>query len=73
MRGFGERVQYSVFRCELTELQLARMESALSEVIAPRQDQIIVGGLGLASRIDDWDIVTLGIPLDDPERLVRIV
>lgn len=70
MRGFGEHVQYSVFRCALTELQLARLEQALTDEIDHRKDQVMIVPLGSA---DTWRGYTLGVPMDDPERVVRIV
>jgi CRISPR-associated protein Cas2 len=46
MRGFGDAVQYSVFRCELSEAQLARLRLALAPQINHVQDQILIFRLG---------------------------
>ncbi len=73
MRGFGEHLQYSVFRCVLSELQLARMEGALAEIIDHRKDQVMIVPLGNADQPRSWETFTLGVPLDAPERVVRIV
>lgn len=70
MRAYGEHVQYSVFRCVLTDRQLAELEDALDRVIDHRQDQVLFVPLGLA---DAWDGWTLGVPIGAPERVVRIV
>ena len=73
MRGYGDHLQYSVFRCTLTELQLARMEQDLSDVIDHRKDQVMIVPLGPADNLTSWETYTLGIPMDAPERVVRIV
>lgn len=73
MRGYGEHVQYSVFRCTLTERQLAELEGKLEREIDHHQDQILIVPLGLADRADAWEGYTLGVPMDAPERVVRIV
>lgn len=73
LRGFGEHVQYSVFRCVLTERQLAELEGALTAEIDPRQDQVMIVPLGDAEVPGGWEGWTLGIPIGAPERVVRIV
>jgi CRISPR-associated protein Cas2 len=37
---FGTPVQYSVFECDLTPRDLARMEKAVRAVIKPREDNV---------------------------------
>jgi|SRR5579862_3850736 len=38
--GFGQRVQYSVFECTLTEMLLDRMRAKLLEIIDSDQDSL---------------------------------
>lgn len=73
LRGFGEHVQYSVFRCVLTDRQLAELEAALTAIIDHRQDQVMIVPLGSAEAPGAWQGWTLGLPIGDPERVVRIV
>lgn len=73
MRGYGEHVQYSLFRCVLSALQLARMEGELEAVIDARRDQIMIVPLGSAEAPRSWRMYTLGVPIDAPERVVRVV
>ncbi len=73
LRAYGEHLQYSVFRCELNDLQLARLESELGDVIDVRKDQVLFVPLGVVGRKSAWAIRALGVPIDDPERVVRIV
>ncbi len=40
LEGYGRRVQYSVFECELIEARLKRLEHALIRVINDQEDNI---------------------------------
>jgi CRISPR-associated protein Cas2 len=73
MRGYGEHLQYSVFRCVLNDVRLAKMEGALQDVIRPSTDQVMIVPLGYADSDAAWEGWTLGVPIGDPERVVRIV
>lgn len=44
MEGFGTRVQYSVFRCHLSDRGIERLRWQLSEVMQP-DDGLIIAGL----------------------------
>lgn len=48
MTGFGRHLQYSVFRCELTPANKARMTTKLADLIDHRADQVLVFDLGPA-------------------------
>jgi len=73
MRAYGEHVQYSVFRCVLTELRLAELEGKLEGVIDHHKDQVMIVPLGNADHPRSWEMYTLGVPMESPERIVRIV
>lgn len=73
MRGYGEHVQYSVFRCVLTDRQMAELEAALDRVIDHVSDQVLFVPLGYVDAADGWEGWTLGVPIGAPERVVRIV
>jgi CRISPR-associated protein Cas2 len=60
MRGYGERVQYSVFECQLNGRDLARCRADLSKVIDHRKDQILFVDLGPSEGRGDRVIVSLG-------------
>jgi len=45
-RGYGERLQYSVFRCHLDRSERLKMEAALRPMIHHEQDQILFVDLG---------------------------
>lgn len=42
MEGYGERVQYSVFRCWLTKRQMERLRWELTELLEPEDDVVFI-------------------------------
>ncbi|MCK6685985.1 MAG: CRISPR-associated endonuclease Cas2 [Thermoanaerobaculia bacterium] len=67
MKGAGDHLQLSVFRCDLSDRQLEELKERLGREIHAGKDQVLfveVGpsGGGLAERI--W---TLGKPYEDAE------
>lgn len=62
MHGFGEHVQLSVFRCDLTSLQHARMVTTLEGLIHHHEDQVLVIDLGQAGPRVIAGIDVLGRP-----------
>ena len=63
MRGYGEHWQYSVFKCELTSTQKAKMIAELSELIQKNEDQVLLAPLGPADGRNASRIEILGVPL----------
>lgn len=62
MHVFGEHVQLSVFRCDLTGPRLVRMKTALDELIDHGEDQVIVARLGRSTAQTLDGIEVLGRP-----------
>ncbi len=62
MRGFGDHLQYSVFECQLTAMDLARCRAALTSVIHQDEDQVLFVSLGPAEGRGDRVITALGKP-----------
>jgi CRISPR-associated protein Cas2 len=62
MRGFGDHLQYSVFECQLTRIDLARCRHLLSEIIHHRDDQVLFVDLGPVEGRGDRVISALGRP-----------
>ncbi len=46
MKGYGEHLQLSVFRCDLTRMNLATLKAELSEVIDAEKDQVLIVDVG---------------------------
>lgn len=60
MLGFGDPLQYSVFVCELSNVERLQMESALRRVVALGEDSVLVIDLGPASGVARQRIRALG-------------
>jgi CRISPR-associated protein Cas2 len=69
LRGFGDHLQYSVFECQFTPMDLARCRYQLSEVINHKEDQVLFVNLGPVEGRGDRVIAALGkpySPIDSP-------
>src|SRR5262245_33859610 len=42
MEGYGERMQWSVFRCWLTKLEMERLRWELTELLAPEDEVLLI-------------------------------
>lgn len=66
LKGYGQSVQYSLFRCILTPTERQRMKTELWDLINHATDRILLINLGPEdgrglSACESW-----GKPLDDP-------
>lgn len=73
MRGYGDRIQFSVFRCELSPAELVVMQAALTALIHQRDDQVLIVPLGPPGGRHDAAIRALGRAYVDPERRAVII
>jgi len=74
MRGYGDPLQYSVFRCILSPSERILLHEALTPIINHREDQVLFIKLGPADGHVPSRIETLGRALSsEPERIVVIV
>jgi len=73
MKGFGEPIHYSVFRCNLTPKGKVEMIAALTELIKHDEDRVMIVDLGpLEGKVEDR-IEFLGVHPDETERKAIIV
>lgn len=42
MEGYGERVQYSVFRCWMTQREMERLRWELTKLLQPEDDVLLI-------------------------------
>jgi CRISPR-associated protein Cas2 len=72
MRDHGDRLQFSVFRCELDGRELVALRASLSGTIHHADDQVLIVDLGPAdsSARDDFEAVGRAYA---PEVRARIV
>ncbi len=73
MRGFGDHLQLSVFRCELTPTELILMRRALLDAIDGEEDQVLIIDLGPTNGRARDAIAALGRAYTRPERHAVIV
>ena len=69
MRDFGDHLQYSIFECQFTAIDLAKCRHVLSEIIKHNEDQVLFVDLGPTEGRGERVISALGLPyttLDAP-------
>jgi len=73
LRRWGNHLQFSVFRCELSERQLAELAADLKEKIHHDDDQILVFDLGPSEGRARESVLALGATYTHPERHALIL
>ncbi|MEM2900661.1 MAG: CRISPR-associated endonuclease Cas2 [Thermoplasmata archaeon] len=73
MLGFGQRLQYSVFICELTPIDVVKLEMKLRGVIKHDEDKIMLIELGKDADKIEEKITWLGVHTPLPKREPIIV
>jgi CRISPR-associated protein Cas2 len=74
MRGFGEPLQYSVFRCVLSLSERILLLETLTPLINHREDQVLLINLGPADGRGAESIEVVGRALTtEPERTAVVV
>ncbi|MCE5260581.1 MAG: CRISPR-associated endonuclease Cas2 [Euryarchaeota archaeon] len=67
MKEYGIRLHYSVFRCDLTKLDLARLKGKLEGIINHDQDRIMIIDLGPVKEGIGQRLMFIGVrPEEDP-------
>jgi CRISPR-associated protein Cas2 len=62
MRDFGDHLQYSVFECQFTPIDLAKCRHALADIIHHGDDQVLFIDLGPTEGRGERVITALGQP-----------
>ena len=73
MRGWGDHIQYSVFRCELNHRELVELRRDLAAEINTVEDQVLFVDLGPVGGRGDEVITSMGKLYHPPERLAVVV
>lgn len=60
MEGHGDRLQYSVFRCALSDRERTELVEKLSDVIKHTEDQVLFFPLGPVGGVDEQRIYAVG-------------
>lgn len=73
MCGYGDHLQYSVFRCTLSDRDRIGLIERLSKVIRHDLDQVLIFPLGPIDGNDAQRIVAVGLALTPPRQGALIV
>ena len=73
MKGFGDHLQLSVFRCDLDRMRLAQLKMALLAEIDSKEDQILLIDVGPADGRGAEAFESLGRACRAPQRGAVIV
>jgi len=73
LKGYGEHLQLSVFRCDLTRLSLARMKAELTDVIHAQEDQVLIVDVGPTEGRGEEVFESLGKAYVDEGRKPNVV
>lgn len=73
LRNFGDHLQYSVFECQFTAMDLARCRAELSAIIHHEEDQVLFVCLGPAEGRGDRVITALGKPYSSIDRSCIVI
>lgn len=74
MQGFGAPLQYSVFRCDLSDVELIRLKEKLWSIMNMSEDRVLVMNLGPVDGRGDHCIESWGTQRSEPpSRAAKIV
>ena len=73
MKGYGEHVQLSVFRCELTHRALVELRARLGGIIHHDEDQVLFVDVGPEDGRGTTSISALGRAYKPAERCAIVV
>lgn len=73
LHGFGDPIQYSVFKCDLSPVERVLLLGALRELINLRQDRVMIVRLGGVDEPAEHRVEFLGAPLAPWERPSAVV
>jgi CRISPR-associated protein Cas2 len=73
LRGFGDHLQFSVFRCDLSERRRAELEGMLRNLIDHSTDQVLLIDLGPIDGRAATCVSSVGRAYFNPERTVVIL
>ncbi len=73
MLGYGEHLQLSVFRCDVSERELVTLRAELRALIHHGQDQVLFVNVGPADGRAGMAFSAMGRPYVDTEREAIVV
>ena len=73
MRGYGDHLQLSVFRCQLSRRELVELKRRLEPLLKVSEDQVLFVDVGPDDGRGAKALYTLGRPLPPPDDLVKVL
>lgn len=73
MRGFGDHLQFSVFRAELSNKECIELKMKLNPVLNHKEDQVLFIPIGPAKGEIEKNIEALGLPYQPSERSAIVI
>ena len=73
LRGFGDHLQYSVFRCDLGDRRRGELAAVLHDLSDHTTDQVLIIDLGPLDGRAETCVSSLGRSYTNPERSVVIL
>ncbi|MCK5806191.1 MAG: CRISPR-associated endonuclease Cas2 [Lentisphaeria bacterium] len=71
--GAGDRVQFSVYECQLTETEQVHLDESLRRTLNLQQDRLLIVDLGPVSTDQERRFRTMGIPWEPKDRAIIVV
>ena len=72
MCGYGDRIQYSVFLCDLSDVELIMMRGDLEDVMNTKEDSLVIVNIGSVEK-SEARITTIGTSFETQRRDASIV
>jgi CRISPR-associated protein Cas2 len=73
LRGWGDHLQLSVFRCELSHREVVELRADLGRIINHDEDQVMFVDVGPVEGRGSTSIAAIGRPYMNPERHALVV
>ena len=73
MRGYGDHLQYSVFRCDLSDREKVELTANLTSIIKKDEDQVLFFCLGPADSAEGEEASWIGRPYEPKNRSAIVV
>lgn len=73
LKGYGQHLQLSVFRCDLSRMQLAQLKMELVDIINVDEDQVLLVDVGPSDGRGAEVFESLGRAYKEPQRGPQIV
>ena len=72
LRDHGDHVQYSVFFCELTAMELVGLKASLADRLNQKTDQVILLDMGETANSLDMSLACLGKRYEPMNRVLVV-